>query len=106
MELTDILLIVILASLCVGFVCMYIILIKLIREVLTKINNKTEFINDKLNIILNHSLTCINRMQELNKTIYEIYDNHIKVIENYTKYCATSIARKHKSNKNKTNTKQ
>lgn len=106
MELTDILLIVILASLCVGFACMYIILIKLIREVLTKINNKTEFINDKLNIIFNHSLTCINRMQELNKTIYEIYDNHIKVIENYTKYCATSIARKNKSNKHKTNTKQ
>ena len=45
-------------------------------------------------------------MQELNKTIYEIYDNHIKVIENNTKYCATSIAKKHKSNKNKTNTKQ
>ena len=42
----------------------------------------------------------------LNKIIYSIYDNHIKVIENYTKYCATSIARKHKSNKNKTNTKQ
>lgn len=106
MELTDILLIVILASLCVGFVCMYIIFIKLIREILTKINNKTEFIYDKLNIIHNSSLSCINRMQELNKTIYSIYDNHIKVIENYTKYCATSIARKHKSNKNKTNTKQ
>lgn len=106
MESVNILLIAILVLLCIGFVCMYIILIKLIREVLTKINNKTEFINDKLNIIFNHSLTCINRIQELNKTIYEIYDNHIKVIENYTKYCATNIARKHKSNKNKTNTKQ
>ena len=106
MELVNILLIVILVLLCIGFACMYIILIKLIREVFTKINNKTEFINDKLNIILNHSLTCINRIQELNKAIYSLYDDHIKVIENYTKYCATSIARKHKSNKNKTNTKQ
>ena len=47
-----------------------------------------------------------NQIQELNKAIYSLYDDHIKVIENYTKYCATSIARKHKSNKNKTNTKQ
>ena len=106
MESVNILLIAVLVLLCIGFICMYIIFIKLIREVLTKINNKTEFINDKLNIIFNHNLSCINRIQELNKAIYEIYDNHIKVIENYTKYCATSIARKHKSNKNKINTKQ
>lgn len=107
MELVNILLIAVLVLLCIGFICMYIIFIKLIREVLTKINHKTEFIYDKLNIIHNSSLSCINRMQELNKTIYEIYDNHIKVIENYTKYCATSIARKHKdNNKHKTNTKQ
>ena len=105
MESVNILLIAVLVLLCIGFVCMYIIFIKLIREVLTKINNKTEFINDKLNIILNHNLSCINKIQELNKIIYEIYDSHIKVIENYTKYCATSIARKNKSNKYKTNTK-
>lgn len=113
MELTDILLIVILASLCVGFACMYIIFIKFIRYILIKITNKIKYIDDKVdfidsqtNLIHNNSLSCINRIQELNKIIYEIYDSHIKVIENYTKYCATSIARKHKSNKHKTNTKQ
>ena len=85
---------------------MYIIFIKFVKDELTKIMNKIYFIDDKSKLILDNSLTCINQMQELNKIIYSIYDNHIKVIENYTKYCATSIARKHKSNKNKTNTKQ
>lgn len=109
MELTDILLIVILAFLCI----MFAIFIKIIRETFIEIANKIKSIEDKIdcidyhsNLILNDTTTCINKMQELNKTIYEIYDSHIKIIENYTKYCATSIARKHKSNKNKTNTKQ
>ena len=106
MELTNILLIAILVLLCIGFVCMYIFFIKFVKDELTKIINKIYFIDDKSKLILDNSLTCINQIQELNKIIYSIYDNHIKVIENYTKYCATSIARKHKSNKNKTNTKQ
>lgn len=106
MELTNILLIAILVLLCIGFICMYIIFIKFAKDEFTKIINKIYFIDDKSKLILDNSLTCINQMQELNKIIYSIYDNHIKVIENYTKYCATSIARKHKSNKNKTNTKQ
>ena len=106
MELVNILLIVVLVLLCIGFICMYIFFIKFVKDELTKIINKIYFIDDKSKLILDNSLTCINRMQELNKTIYSIYDNHIKVIENYTKYCATSIARKHKSNKHKTNTKQ
>ena len=105
MELTNILLIAILVLLCIGFVCMYIFFIKFVKDELTKIMNKIYFIDDKSKLILDNSLTCINQIQELNKIIYSIYDNHIKVIENYTKYCATSIARKHKSNKNKTNTK-
>ena len=63
------------------------------------INDEVNRFSDELNLV-------DNKIQELNKIIYSIYDNHIKVIENYTKYCATSIARKHKSNKNKTNTKQ
>ena len=106
MELTNILLIAILVLLCIGFICMYIIFIKFVKDKLTKIINKIYFIDDKSKLILNNSLTCTNKIQELNKIVYSIYDNHIKVIENYTKYCATSIARKHKSNKNKTNTKQ
>ena len=106
MELVNILLIAVLVLLCIGFICMYIIFIKFVKDELTKIINKIYFIDDKSNLILDNSLTCINQIQELNKIIYEIYDSHIKVIENYTKYCATSIARKHKSNKNKTNTKQ
>lgn len=106
MELTNILLIIILVLLCIGFICMYIVFIKFAKNEFTKINNKIYYIDDKLNLILNNGLTCTNQIQELNKTIYSIYDNHIKVIENYTKYCATSIARKHKSNKHKTNTKQ
>jgi hypothetical protein len=113
MESVNILLIAILVLLCIGFICMYIISIKFVREILIElankiksIDNKIDFIDNRLDIILNNSLSCINRIQELDKTIYSIYDNHIKVIENYTKYCATSIARKHKSNKNKTNTKQ
>ena len=106
MELTDILLIAILVLLCIGFICMYIIFIKFAKDEFTKIINKIYFIDDKSKLILDNSLTCINQMQELNKIIYSIYDNHIKVIENYTKYCATSIARKHKSNKTKTNIKQ
>ena len=106
MESVNILLIAVLVLLCIGFVCMYIIFIKFVKDELTKIINKIYFIDDKSKLILDNTITCINQMQELNKTIYEIYDGHIKVIENYTKYCATSIARKHKSNKNKTNTKQ
>ena len=106
MESIDILLIAILVLLCIGFVCMYIFFIKFVKDEFTKIINKIYFIDDKSKLILDNSLTCINQTQELNKIIYSIYDNHIKVIENYTKYCATSIARKHKSNKNKTNTKQ
>lgn len=106
MELVNILLIAVLVLLCIGFICMYIIFIKFVKDELTKIINKIYFIDDKSKLILDNSLTCINQIQELNKIIYEIYDSHIKVIENYTKYCATSIARKHKSNKNKTNTKQ
>ena len=106
MELTNILLIAILVLLCIGFICMYIVFIKFAKNEFTKINNKIHYIDDKLNLILNNGLTCTNQIQELNKIVYSIYDNHIKVIENYTKYCATSIARKHKSNKNKTNKKQ
>lgn len=107
MELTNILLIAILVLLCIGFICMYIIFIKFVKDELTKIINKIYFIDDKSKLILDNTITCINQMQELNKTIYSIYDNHIKVIENYTKYCATSIARKHKdNNKRKTNAKQ
>ena len=113
MKSINILLIIILVLLCIGFICMYTIFIKFIRDILIKITNKIKYIDDKVdfidsqtNLIHNNSLSCINRIQELNKTIYEIYDNHIKVIENYTKYCATSIAKKHKSNKHKTNTKQ
>ena len=106
MELTNILLIAILVLLCIGFICMYIVFIKFAKNEFAKINNKIHYIDDKLNLILNNGLTCTNQIQELNKIVCSIYDNHIKVIENYTKYCATSIARKHKSNKNKTNTKQ
>ena len=106
MELTDILLIVILVLLCIGFICMYIIFIKFAKNEFAKINNKIHYIDDKLSLILNNGLTYNNQIKELNKIIYEIYDSHIKVIENYTKYCATSIAKKHKSNKHKTNTKQ
>lgn len=106
MELTNILLIVILVLLCIGFICMYIVFIKFAKNEFTKINNKIHYIDDKLNLILNNGLTCTNQIQELNKAIYSLYDDHIKVIENYTKYCATSIAKKHKSNKHKTNTKQ
>lgn len=106
MESVNILLIAVLVLLCIGFVCMYIIFIKFVKDELTKIINKIYFIDDKSKLILDNTITCINQTQELNKIIYEIYDSHIKVIENYTKYCATSIARKHKSNKNKTNTKQ
>ena len=105
MESVNILLIAVLVLLCIGFVCMYIIFIKFVKDELTKIINKIYFIDDKSKLILDNTITCINQMQELNKIIYEIYDSHIKVIENYTKYCATSIARKHKSNKHKTNTK-
>ena len=85
---------------------MYIIFIKFAKNEFAKTNNKIYYIDDKLSLILNNDSIHTNQIQELNKTIYSIYDNHIKVIENYTKYCATSIARKHKSNKNKTNTKQ
>lgn len=106
MELTDILLIVILVLLCIGFICMYIIFIKFAKNEFTKIDNKIYYIDDKLSLILNNDSIHTNQIQELNKAIYSLYDDHIKVIENYTKYCATSIARKHKSNKNKTNTKQ
>ena len=106
MELTDILLIAILVLLCIGFICMYAIFIKFAKNEFTKINNKIHYIDDKSNLILNNGLTCTNQIQELNKIIYSIDDNHIKVIENYTKYCATSIARKNKNNKHKTNTKQ
>ena len=106
MESTDILLIVILVLLCIGFICMYVIFIKFAKNELTKIINKIYFIDDKSKLILDNTTTCINIIQELNKAIYSLYDDHIKVIENYTKYCATSIARKHKSNKNKINTKQ
>lgn len=106
MELTNILLITIIVLLCIGFICMYVIFIKFAKNEFTKINNKIYYIDDKLSLILNNDSIHTNQIQELNKTIYEIYDGHIKVIENYTKYCATSIARKHKSNKHKTNTKQ
>ena len=106
MELTNILLIVILVLLCIGFICMYIVFIKFAKNEFIKINNKIHYIDDKLNLILNNGLTYTNQIQELNKAIYSLYDDHIKVIENYTKYCATSIARKHKNNKHKTNTKQ
>lgn len=107
MESVNILLIAILVLLCIEFICMYIIFIKFVKDELTKIINKIYFIDDKSKLIFNNTTTCINQMQELNKIIYSIYDNHIKVIENYTKYCATSIARKHKdNNKRKTNTKQ
>lgn len=106
MESIDILLIAILVLLCIGFICMYIIFIKFAKNEFAKINNKIYYIDDKLSLILNNGLTYNNQIQELNKAIYSIYDNHIKVIENYTKYCATNIARKHKSNKHKTNTKQ
>lgn len=106
MESVNILLIVIIVLLCIGFICMYVIFIKFAKNEFAKINNKIYYIDDKLSLILNNDSIHTNQIQELNKTIYEIYDNHIKVIENYTKYCATSIARKHKSNKNKTNTKQ
>lgn len=107
MESVNILLIVIIVLLCIGFICMYIIFIKFVKDELTKINNKIYYIDDKLSIILNNNSIHTNRMQELNKAIYSLYDDHIKVIENYTKYCATSIARKHKdNNKRKTNTKQ
>lgn len=107
MESVNILLIAILVLLCIGFVCMYIIFIKFVKDELAKIINKIYFIDDKSKLILDNTITCINQVQELNKIVYSIYDNHIKVIENYTKYCATSIARRHKdNNKRKTNTKQ
>lgn len=105
MKLTDILLIAILVLLCIGFICMYIIFIKFVKDALIELTNKTKSIDGKIDYIDTKLNLADNKMQELNKTIYEIYDGHIKVIENYTKYCATSIARKHKSNKNKTNTK-
>lgn len=114
MESVNILLIAVLVLLCIGFICMYIIFIKFVREILIELANKIksidkkiDYIYEKSDIIHDNSLSCINLMRELNKTIYSIYDNHIKVIENYTKYCATSIARKHKdNNKRKINTKQ
>ena len=107
MELFNILLIAALILLCIGFVCMYIIFIKFVREVLIELANKTKSIDGKIDYIDTKLNLTDNKIQELNKTIYEIYDGHIKVIENYTKYCATSIARKHKdNNKHKTNTKQ
>lgn len=107
MESVNILLIAIIVLLCIGFICMYIVFIKFAKNEFTKINNKIHYIDDKSNLILNNGLTYTNQIQELNKAIYSIYDNHIKVIENYTKYCATSIARKHKdNNKRKANTKQ
>ena len=106
MESVNILLIAVLVLLCIGFICMYIVFIKFVREVLIELTNKTKSIDGKIDYIDTKLNLADNKVQELNKTIYEIYDSHIKVIENYTKYCATSIARKHKSNKNKTNTKQ
>lgn len=107
MESVNILLIAVLILLCIGFVCMYIIFIKFVREVLIELANKTKSIDGKIDYIDTKLNLADNKIQELNKTIYEIYDGHIKVIENYTKYCATSIARKHKdNNKHKTNTKQ
>lgn len=106
MESVNILLIAILVLLCIGFVCMYIIFIKFVREVLIELANKTKSIDGKIDYIDTKLNLADNKIQELNKAIYSLYDDHIKVIENYTKYCATSIARKHKSNKNKTNTKQ
>ena len=107
MESVNILLIAVLVLLCIGFVCMYIIFIKFVREILIELANKIKSIDDKIDYIDTKLNLADNKIQELNKTIYEIYDGHIKVIENYTKYCATSIARKHKDNsKHKTNTKQ
>lgn len=106
MESIKILLIIILVLLCIGFVCMYIIFIKFAKNEFAKIDNKIYYIDDKLSLILNNYSIHTNQIQELNKAIYSLYDDHIKVIENYTKYCATSIAKKHKSNKYKTNTKQ
>lgn len=106
MESVNILLIAVLVILCIGFICMYVIFIKFVREILIKLANKTKSIDGKIDYIDTKLNLTDNKIQELNKIIYSIYDNHIKVIENYTKYCATSIARKHKSNKNKTNTKQ
>ena len=106
METFNILLIAVLVLLCIGFIYMYIIFIKFVREVLIEIANKIKSIDGKIDYIYTKSNLVDNKIQELNKIIYSIYDNHIKVIENYTKYCATSIARKHKSNKHKTNTKQ
>ena len=106
METFNILLIVVLVLLCIGFICMYVIFIKFVREVLIELANKTKSIDNKIDYIDTKLNLTDNKVQELNKIVYSIYDNHIKVIENYTKYCATSIARKHKSNKNKTNTKQ
>ena len=107
METFNILLIAVLVLLCIGFICMYIIFIKFVREVLIEHANKIKSIDKKIDYIDTKLNLTDNKMQELNKTIYEIYDGHIKVIENYTKYCATSIARKHKdNNKHKTNTKQ
>lgn len=107
MKLVNILLITALILLCIGFVCMYIIFIKFVRDVLIELANKTKSIDKKIDYIDTKLNLADNKIQELNKTIYEIYDGHIKVIENYTKYCATSIARKYKdNNKHKTNTKQ
>ena len=107
MESVNILLIAVLVLLCIGFICMYIIFIKFIKEILIELANKIKSIDKKIDYIDTKLNLADNKMQELNKTIYEIYDGHIKVIENYTKYCATSIARKHKdNNKRKTNTKQ
>ena len=106
MESIDILLIAVLVLLCIGFICMYIIFIKFVKEILIEIANKIKSIDGKIDYIDTKLNLADNQIQELNKIVYSIYDNHIKVIENYTKYCATSIARKHKSNKNKTNTKQ
>ena len=107
MESVNILLIAILVLLCIGFICMYIIFIKFAKNEFAKIDNKIYYIDDKLSLILNNDSIHTNQIQELNKAIYSLYDDHIKVIENYTKYCATSIARKHKdNNKHKTNTKQ
>ena len=106
MESVNILLIAVLVLLCIGFICMYIIFIKFVREILIEIANKIKSIDGKIDYIDTKLNLVDNKIQELNKIIYSIYYNHIKVIENYTKYCATSIAKKHKSNKNKTNTKQ
>ena len=75
MELVNILLITILILLCIGFVCMYIIFIKFVREVLIELANKTKSIDDKINYIDTKLNLADNKIQELNKTIYEYIGN-------------------------------